>query len=215
MKTQMIEKIIHHGLVVTLMLFAGATTFAQTSALRANGKIASDRDGNREIYVMDADGNDQVRLTNNNIFDDHPTWSPDGSKIAFLSQRPSGESAIFLMNADGSGKTEITPITVPNYRNKIISWSPDGRQLAVGHVNGIDIVDADGTNRRFLTVGFDPAWSPDGSKILFALPRTIGNPGTLNTIRPNGSESRLFMAILPYGSITGYPDWSPDSTRIA
>src|SRR5437870_11296719 len=53
-----------------------------TATLRANGKIAftSDRDGNREIYVMNADGRNQVRRTNNAAVDDHPTWSPDGTK---------------------------------------------------------------------------------------------------------------------------------------
>jgi len=205
------------SMLMAVALFGAVIAGAQTSAPRTNGKIAfsSDRDGNREIYVMDAEGNDQVRLTNNNLVDDHPTWSPDGRKIAFLSQRATGESAIFLMNADGSGKTEIAPITIPNNRNKLISWSPDGRQLVISHTNGLDIVDADGSNRRFLTPGFDPAWSPDGSKILFAMPRISNNPGTLNTIRPDGSESRLFLANLPWGAVSGYPDWSPSGSRIA
>ncbi len=80
--------------------------------LRRNGRIAytSDRDGNREIYAMNADGSSEVRVTNNLLFDDHPTWSPDGQKIAILSQRASGEFAIFAMNGDGPGRTEITPV---------------------------------------------------------------------------------------------------------
>ncbi|MDQ3648932.1 MAG: hypothetical protein M3458_01380 [Acidobacteriota bacterium] len=57
-----------------------------------NGKIAftSDRDGNREIYVMNNDGTNQVRLTNNAGADDFPAWSPNGSRLAFLSQNASG-----------------------------------------------------------------------------------------------------------------------------
>src|SRR5688572_28855229 len=94
------------------------TAFAQAAVLRANGKIAftSDRDGNREIYVMNADGSNQTRITNNSISDNHPKWSPDGRKIAFISQRQTGEYAIFQMNASGSGKTEITLV---NYQPSI------------------------------------------------------------------------------------------------
>ncbi|MEQ1604281.1 MAG: carboxypeptidase regulatory-like domain-containing protein [Pyrinomonadaceae bacterium] len=208
--------------VVTLLaltLFGVIATFAQTPTLRDNGKIAftSDRDGNREIYVMEPDGSEQTRITDNSVDDDHPAWSPDGRKIAFVSQRASGETAVFLMNADGSGRTEITPITVQGYSvNKLISWSPDGRQLVISDQqrNGnvftliLDIVDVDGSNRRFLTSGYQPAWSPDGSKILFVA------PPMLSTIRPDGTESR-FLYALPFGGIRGYPDWSPDGSRIA
>jgi hypothetical protein len=87
-----------------------------------NGKIAftSDRDGNLEIYVMNSDGTGQVRLTNNNILDAHPAWSPDGRRIAFISQRASGAYAIFAMNADGSEKVEITPV---NYQPPSFPYS--------------------------------------------------------------------------------------------
>src|SRR5207302_2193555 len=63
-------------------------------ALKANGKIAfvSDRDGNFEIYVMDADGSNQTRLTNNPAHDGEPAWSPDGAKIVFVSQRDGNRS---------------------------------------------------------------------------------------------------------------------------
>src|SRR5215204_7094858 len=84
--------------------------FGYAAMLHANGKIAftSDRDGNTEIYVMDADGTNQTRITNNNIVDDHPMWSPDGMKLAFVSQREAGGFAIFQMNVDGTNRNEIT-----------------------------------------------------------------------------------------------------------
>lgn len=73
------------------------------------GQIAffSDRDGNAEIYVMNADGTDQTRLTNNSAFDWDPDWSPDGTRIAFYSNRD-GNPEICVMNADGTDQTRLT-----------------------------------------------------------------------------------------------------------
>ncbi len=70
-----------------------------------NGKIAftSDRDGNYEIYVLNADGSEQTRITNNTASDSDPAWSPHGTKIAFTSDRD-GNYEIYVMNADGSGQ---------------------------------------------------------------------------------------------------------------
>ena len=75
----------------------------------AEGKIAfdTDRDGNYEIYVMDADGSNQTNLTNNPAQDGYPSWSPDGSVIAFISDRD-GNYEIHVMDADGSNLTNLT-----------------------------------------------------------------------------------------------------------
>jgi len=67
-----------------------------------SGRIAfmSERDGNREIYVMDAGGANQTNLTNSSYLDDQPWWSSDGNRIAFSSFRPRGD--LYTMNADGT-----------------------------------------------------------------------------------------------------------------
>jgi hypothetical protein len=69
--------------------------------------FASDRDGNYEIYVMNADGSVQTNLTNNSAFDSGLAWSPDGANVAFHSQRD-GNWEIYVMYADGSAQTNLT-----------------------------------------------------------------------------------------------------------
>ncbi len=72
-------------------------------------KIAfmSERDGNPEIYLMDADGSNQTRLTDHPAADWSPSWSPDGKRIAFSSDR-AGHHEIYVMNADGTGVLRLT-----------------------------------------------------------------------------------------------------------
>lgn len=67
----------------------------------------SKRDGNREIYVMNLDGSNQKRLTNNNGSDGGPSWSPDGSQLVFQSERDE-KTHIYIMNKDGSSERKIT-----------------------------------------------------------------------------------------------------------
>ena len=234
--------------MLALLLFAAqlATQPRTTSAsvsntpvprLAANGRIAftSDRDGNREIYLMNADGTNQVRLTNNSVVDDHPNWSPDGTKIAFVSQRPSGAFAICQMNADGTDKVEITPLS--NFVNLppdgvigfSMSWSPDGRKITyqdgiTGYFpayNDIYVVDVETGIQQNLTndgggslverLDFNPAWSPDGSTILYASHRFNGVCPSLFAMNPDGTNRRLLSG----NHCPAYsPSWSPDSTKI-
>ncbi len=65
------------------------------------------RDGLHQIYVMDADGSNQIRLTNTSADEVNPSWSPDGSKIVFESGRDDGW-AIYVMDTDGSNQTRLT-----------------------------------------------------------------------------------------------------------
>jgi dipeptidyl aminopeptidase/acylaminoacyl peptidase len=185
-----------------------------------NGKIAftSDRDGNLEIYVMNSDGTGQVRLTNNDILDAHPAWSPDGRRIAFISQRASGAYAIFAMNADGSEKVEITPVnyqppSFPYSWGWTISWSPDGSQLCFRDGGNVYVVNADSSGRRFLTVGVGPAWSPNGSKILFIDNSFFG--GHLRTISPDGSDPQTLPPLPDFYNWYYDATWSPTGDEIA
>jgi len=117
---------------------------------RVIGKIAftSDRDGNTEIYTMDADGGGQTRLTENPAEDYSPGWSPDGTRLVFVSARD-GNPEIYVMQADGSGQTRLTNNTADDLSP---SWTPNGAQIAfVTNRDGNDeiyLMNADGSNQR-------------------------------------------------------------------
>jgi Tol biopolymer transport system component len=125
----------------------------------------------QDIYVMNADGSGRRRLTHIGSAM-HPTWSPDGRKIAFASNY-----GISTIKVDGTGLRRLTrSLRGPGWESDP-AWSPDGRQIAFTSAGsntptGIYVMKADGTGRRRLTTssrGWDsePGWSPDGRKIAF------------------------------------------------
>ncbi len=114
------------------------------------GKITfrSSRDGNPEIYVMDADGANQTRLTNNAASDDEPRFSPNASKIVFQSDRD-GNFEIYTMNADGTNQVRVTNNAATD---QVASFSPDGSRIvfvsnrAAAANFDIYVMNSDGTN---------------------------------------------------------------------
>ena len=102
--------------------------FAKSGYAAQRPKIAfsSTRDGNSEIYVMDIDGRNHVRLTYDPGTDEDPSWSPDGERIAFVSRR-SGVRQIYVMDSDGQNLVRLTEESV----NSEPTWSPDGKKDCV------------------------------------------------------------------------------------
>ena len=206
--------------IAALLVWADA---AQASFPGGNGKIAftSDRDGNNEIYVMATDGSNQTRLTNNAGGDDLAAFSSDGQKIAFVSGRD-GNNEIYVMNADGSGQTRLTSNSVFDSRP---AWSPDGDKIAFVRpaADGYDeiwVMNADGSGQTRLTnnstvTDTTPAFSPDGSTILFASTRHgdgEADDGEIYRMNANGSSP----APLTENTVADCcPDSSPDGQKIA
>jgi TolB protein len=160
-----------------------------------------------EIYVMDAAGSNERRLTINMEQDGHPAWSPDGSRIAFAGAR-SGSANIYVMNADGTGQRQVTALSNWNYQP---AWSPDGSRIAFARAfsgaDGVYIVNADGTGsvtRLSPSFGEWPAWSPNGSRVAYS---DIG----IVVIDVDGTGA----VHLTDGSFDWMPTWSSDGTRIA
>jgi Tol biopolymer transport system component len=156
------------------MILLAVTTFLATLTARSEaafpgepGKIAFDstRDGNTEIYVMNADGSEQTRLTNELAIDRDAAFSADGRRIAFVSERD-GNSEVYVMNADGSGQTRLTNNTAADFQP---AFSPDGR-IAFMSDRGLQgdmeiyVMNADGSGLRRLTRNPEwelaPLWSP-------------------------------------------------------
>lgn len=222
MNTQKITlNLIIGAVLMSLMIFT-----TQTSA-RENGKIAfvSNRDGNPEIYVMNADGSNQTRLTNSPFTDENPSFSPDGTKIAFHSHRnhPTGYlGEVYVMNDDGSNQRRLTTSIENEGDSSQPAWSPDGTRIAYVRYdssdgNKINVINTNGTGQTTIfTTGFpvlDVAWSPNGSKIAFVLEDGY-EAINIYVMNANGNN----VAQLTQATIFEYnlaPAWSPDSAKIA
>ena len=171
-------------------------------AIDAQARIAfmSDRDWNWEIYVMDADGENRLNLTNNRGHTDRsPSWSPDGRRIVFGSSRreDAGNLEIYVMDADGENQRNLT---INDTHDNNPSWSPNGKHIAFDSfgpgAQGIDIyvMDADGKNQRNLTNHPDrdraPSWSPDSKRIAFVSNRTRDFNPDLYVMDADGANPR-------------------------
>jgi TolB protein len=191
----------------------------QTPAWSPDGRklaFVSERDGNAEIYMMNADGSAQENLTRQPASDNHPSWSRDGRKLAFVSRRD-GNSEIYVMNADGSGLRNLTRARGDDLDP---AWSPDGRAIAfvqkrcwpnprdtrcaISYETYLYVVNADGSGLRRLTTQrahlFNPSWSADG--------KTIRYGGYL--VNVDGSGRKKLPRNVPLAG-----SWSPDGQRVA
>jgi TolB protein len=169
------------------------------SSLR--GRIAFDNFD--DVWTIDADGTDLTRLTNSPEPDFDPSWSPDGTQIAFRSER-SGEPEIWVMNADGTGQRRLAAGLSP-------AWSPDGSLIAFAGRAGLSVIGPEGMGLRVLpnTEGGEyPSWSPDGSRIAFN--SNLTGEHVMYIAQADGSKVVDLSRVGEGWQV----DWSPDGRSI-
>jgi len=180
-----------------------------------------------DVFVMDADGTGVKRLTQSG-FNADPAWSPDGSLIAFDSDRGAypAQQGIYVMRSDGSDVRRITTLPAGFQNDLAPRFSPDGRELVFTRYRGqnatekaaLFMVRLDGMSLRqlssFAIHAGDADWSPDGSRIVFEAypnPRSFGD---VYVIGANGRNQRN-LTRNPLGQAgSADPVWSPDGTKI-
>jgi len=236
--------------LVSYSYFAMPVALSQSTqgsqpALKFNGKIAFSSDQNSvalDIFSINPDGSNRARLTNDirpvpsqfgGTFDFSPAWSPDGTKLAFVSERDGARYQIYSMNADGSDVRKISDSTINDSEP---AWSPDGSKIAFTRGGGCIILlnarkgavanqnddpcqpfvytmNVDGSNRINLsqTPGSGPVWSPDGSKIAFSSYNTNFN-SDIFIMNADGSNPQQLTNTAAHENVSS---WSPDGTRLA
>jgi Tol biopolymer transport system component len=184
-----------------------------------------------EIYTMRPDGSERQQLTNNTVLDNDPDWSPDGSKIVYISAvdsvpgAPARRRDVFLMNADGSGSHRLfQAIDGPGATHP--RWSPDGSRIsfdafdpALGGFQPF-VMNGDGSNVKLIRSmqgeNFGLEWSPDGTRFLFLSNRAPRFLWTLYVMPVDGSSDQQFSHDGACTANLGrWAQWSPDGSSIA
>ncbi len=197
------------------------------SLIATYGSVAYDSDPvgdgqSIDIYVMQPDGTDPVNLTNDPAADYAPAWSPDGTRLAFLSNR-TGQSEVFVVGSDGTNVLQLSHSDATKHYIGPLTWSSDGLSIVAAYQQqtdeaqataGIDLIAAHLSSAITIYQSSTdwagaPRWSPDGSLLAFS-----------------ADEQKLIVGKVEGTTFTplwekAHPDcidvfdWSPDGSQLA
>jgi TolB protein len=214
-----------HSLLLIAIALAGCGGGGEKHLELAYG-VVRDEVPTRIVVVQD-DGKKAQRVTGakRGASPVLPTWSPDGTKIAFVRFRPQGGARslqVYVVNADGTGERQVGEGTLP-------SWTRDGRSLVVERpraapqASTIWVLSVNGSSQRKLVDGSSPALSHDGKTVTFVRYTYAKQRGEqsyrttatrLSTIALDGTNLRVVARTGPEGQYT-QPSWLPDDSSIA
>ena len=168
--------------------------------------FVSRRHGNLDLYLLGVDDDDLVRLTDDPTDEELPAFAPDGTRIAFNTLTPRGDSDIAVIDSDGTNRHVFNRSSA----DWAPTWSPDGSAIAFARQGeGIWVMEADGSNERRLSPPDAndrwPAWGPTG-RIAFV------SAGDLWTMADDGSDRRRLLQTPEEEFL---PSWSPDGDVLA
>ena len=178
--------------------------------------FAANRDGNRDIYIMNSDGTQQVNLTKHKADDVEPVFSPTGEQILFASDRDRfpGSWDLYLMDPDGEN---VQQVFEKSANRGSPTWSPNGKQIAyyrfergkwllyIGTING--------AKEERVGIGGTPTWSPNGTEIAY-IGGAVGKPRRISLFNIQTKK----QSFLPFPKIpmwVRYPQWSPSGDKVA
>lgn len=180
--------------------------------------FSSKRDGRYDLYVMNRDGSNLTRLTNDGSAET-PNWSPDGSRIAWIT-----DGTLKVMNSDGSDQVTVAQPIHAHSKLRVGGWSPDGQRLAFAGGDGsINVSNANGSGLATLAysetttwaVADLPSWSPDGRRIVFVGTSPCSLDMCLAIYTMTAQAVELTRVASGSAEDDRYPVWSPDGGHIA
>jgi Tol biopolymer transport system component len=177
----------------------------------------SDKDGDLDLYLTTLDGDIELKLTDDQLPDTAPEWSPDGTRIAYTLSTDTNTPADVNLDiwVTAVSQEQTRPVTSDPRDEVLGGWSPDSRMLVFEtDPSTIEVVNMDGTDRRRLGQGFQPAWSPDGAKIAYARDAPGDETDQVDIwVMDETGGSQEQLTDMP-GS-EQFPAWSPDGKSLA